>query len=313
SIAQAQSTINVLYGQLLREDLATVKTPSDRFRVRFLQKRLELRPAGRGPSGLRDQAETPLLVLMGMVGLVLLIACANVANLLMARASSRQKEIAVRLALGASRGRLVRQLLVESVVFSLAGGLLGIVFAVWTGSLILRALPSEQAARVLSADPDLRVGAFALLLSLVTGLVFGLAPALQSTRPQLAPTLKNEAAAVVGGTAPFRLRKGLVVAQVALSLLLLIGSGLFTRSLLNLRSMHPGFQADRLLAFSVNPALSGYELTRRLSLFKRLQDDLAAEPGVEAASLVREPLMTNSDTSSTVRVEGYEPREDEDM
>jgi predicted permease len=313
SMAQAQSTINVLYGQLLREDLATVKTPSDRFRVRFLQKRLELRPGGRGPSSLRDDAQTPLLVLMGMVGLVLLIACANVANLLMARASSRQKEIAVRLALGASRGRLVRQLLVESIVFSLAGGLLGIGFAVWTGTLILRALPSEAAVRVLTSDPDVRVGLFALGLSLLTGIVFGLAPALQATRPQLAPTLKNESAAVAGGTAPFRLRKGLVVAQVALSLLLLIGSGLFTRSLMNLRSMHPGFQSDRLLEFSVNPALNGYDLPRRFSIFKRLQDDLAAEPGVEAAALVQEPLMTNSDTSSTIRVDGYEPKEEEDM
>jgi putative ABC transport system permease protein len=311
--AQAGAAINMLYGQLLREDLTTVKTPSDRFRVAFLQKRLDLRPAGRGTSGLRDEAKTPLLVLMGMVGLVLLIACANVANLLMARASSRQKEIAVRLALGASRGRLVRQLLVESVVFSLAGGVLGIGFAVWTDRLLLRALPSEQAARVLSAEPDLRVGLFALSLALLTGIVFGLIPALQSTRPQLAPTLKSETAAVAGGTTPFRLRKGLVVAQVALSLLLLIGAGLFTRSLANLRSLDPGFEPERLLTFSVNPALNGYDLTRRYTLFKRLQDDLLAEPGVKSASLAEEPLMTDSNTSSTVRVEGYTPKEEEDM
>jgi len=310
---QASASLNVLYGQLLREDLATVKTPSDRFRVAFLQKRLELRPGGRGPSGLRDESETPLIVLMGMVGLVLLIACANVANLLMARATSRQKEIAVRLALGASRRRLVRQLLVESVAFSLAGGLLGIGFAVWTATLMLNAVPSARAGQVLSADPDLRVALFALALSLLTGLVFGLVPALQATRPQLAPTLKNESAAVAGGTAPFRLRKGLVVAQVALSLLLLIGSGLFTRSLINLRALNPGFQPERLLTFSVDPALSGYETARSLAFFKRLQDDLVTEPGVDSAGAAREPLMTNSDTSSTVRVEGYEPREDEDM
>jgi predicted permease len=290
-----------------------VKTPSDRFRVAFLQKRIELHPAGRGTSGLRDQSKTPLLVLMGMVGLVLLIACANVANLLMARASSRQKEIAVRLALGASRRRLVQQLLVESVVFSLAGGALGIAFAMWTGTLLLRALPSEQAARVLTAEPDLRVGLFALGLALVTGIVFGLVPALQSTRPQLAPTLKSETAAVAGGTAPFRLRKGLVVAQVALSLLLLIGAGLFTRSLSNLRSLDPGFEPERLLNFAVNPALNGYELTRRYTLFQRLQDDLSAEPGVRSASLAEEPLMTDSNSSSTIRVEGYTAKEEEDM
>ncbi|HEU0105138.1 MAG TPA: ABC transporter permease, partial [Vicinamibacteria bacterium] len=313
SVAQATASVNVLYGQLLREDLATVKTPSDRFRIAFLQKRLILEPGGRGTSGLRDNARTPLLVLMGMVGLVLLIACANVANLLMARASSRQKEIAVRLALGASRGRLVRQLLVESVVFSLAGGGLGIAFAAWTGTLLLRALPSEQAARVLTADPDLRVTVFALALAMVTGTIFGLAPALQSTRPQLAPTLKSETAAVMGGTAPFRFRKGLVIAQVALSLLLLIGAGLFTRSLGNLRSLNPGFEPERLLAFSVDPALNGYDPARRLALFKRLQDDFAAEPGVKAVSLAEEPLMTDSNSSSTIKVEGYEAREEEDM
>jgi predicted permease len=310
---QASAATNVLYGQLLREDLATITTPSTRFRVAFLQKRLQILPGGRGTSGLRDEARTPLLVLMGMVGLVLLIACANVANLLMARASSRQKEIAVRLALGASRARLVRQLLVESVVFSIAGGLLGIGFAMWSGTLILRALPEGQAARVLTADPDLRVGLFALVLALLTGIVFGLAPALQSTRPQLAPTLKSETAAVAGGTAPFRLRRGLVVAQVALSLLLLIGAGLFTRSLSNLASLNPGFEPERLLTFSLNPALSGYELSRRFTLFKRLQDDLAAEPGVKSVSLAQETLMTDSNSSSTVRVEGYEAKEEEDM
>jgi predicted permease len=309
----ATTSMNVLYGQILREDLATITTTSDRFRAAFLQKRLQLLPGGRGTSGLRDSAKTPLLVLMGMVGLVLLIACANVANLLMARASSRQKEIAVRLALGASRGRLVRQLLVESVVFSIAGGLLGIGFAVWSGALILRALPSGDAARVLTADPDLRIGLFALGLALVTGLVFGLVPAMQSTRPQLAPTLKNETAAVAGGTAPFRLRKGLVVAQVALSLLLLIGAGLFTRSLSNLASLNPGFQPERLLNFSLNPALSGYDVPRRLTLFQRLQDDIAAEPGVKSVSLAQESLMTDSNSSSTVRVEGYESKEEEDM
>ncbi|HUG52050.1 MAG TPA: ABC transporter permease [Vicinamibacteria bacterium] len=312
-LPQAHAAINVLYGQLLREDLATVKTASDRFRIAFLQKQLELQPAGRGTAGLREEARTPLLVLMGMVGLVLLIACANVANLLMARASSRQKEIAIRLALGAGRRRLVRQLLVESLVFSVAGGALGIAFAAWTGALILKALPSDQAVLVLSADPDLRVTVFAFALAVVTGVVFGLAPALQSTRPQLAPTLKNEAGSVAGGTAPFRFRKGLVVAQVALSLLLLIGAGLFTRSLSNLSALDPGFEPERLLAFSVDPALGGYELARRFGLFARLQDDLAAEPGVVSVSLAQAPLMTNSNTSSTVRVEGYEAREDEDM
>ncbi|HET6899194.1 MAG TPA: FtsX-like permease family protein, partial [Vicinamibacteria bacterium] len=140
-----------------------------------------------------------------------------------------------------------------------------------------------------------------------------LVPALQSTRPQLAPTLKSASAAVMGGTAPFRFRKGLVVAQVALSLLLLIGAGLFTRSLGNLRSLNPGFEADRLLTFTVDPSLNGYESARRLALFKRLQDDFAAEPGVKTVSLAENALMTSNDSSSTIRVEGYEAKEEEDM
>jgi len=310
---EARAGINVLYRQLLEEDAQHLTAKSERFRASFLKKELELRPGARGPSGLRDQSKTPLLVLMGMVGLVLLIACANVANLLLARASSRQREIAVRLALGAGRGRLARQLLVESVVLSVAGGALGLVFAAWVGDLLLRALPVDQASRVLTAEPDLRVGLFALGLSLATALAFGLVPALQSTRPALAPTLKSETGSVLGGTAPFRFRKGLVVAQVALSLLLLIGAGLFTRSLLNLRTLNPGFEPERLLAFSVDPSLNGYDVPRRLAVLEQIQDEIAAEPGVLSASMASVALMTNSDSSHTVKVDGYEAKEDENM
>ena len=310
---QAAARANVLYGQLLQEDLQRIESKSERFRTAFLKKRLELLPGGRGVSGLRDQSKTPLLVLMGMVGLVLLIACANVANLLLARASSRQKEVALRLALGASRGRLVRQLLVECLVLALAGGLLGIAVSAWTADVLLGALPFETAARVLSPDPDLRVALFALALSLATGVVFGLVPALQSTRPDLAPTLKNESGTLLGGAAPFRFRKGLVITQVALSLLLLIGAGLFTRSLMNLRRLNPGFEPQRLITFAVDPALSGYELERRFALFKQIQEEIAAEPGVRAVSMADVPLMTSSDMSHTVSVQGYEAKEGENM
>ncbi len=313
SQTEARAGINLLYRQLLEEDAQHLTSKSERFRTAFLAKQLELRPGARGTSGLRDQSRTPLFVLMGMVGLVLLIACANVANLLLARASSRQREMAVRLALGAGRTRLVRQLLVESVVLSIAGGVLGLVFAAWTGDLLLGALPIEGAARVLTAEPDLRVGLFALGLSLLTGLAFGLAPAFQSTRPALAPTLKSEAGAVIGGAVPFRFRKGLVVAQVALSLLLLIGAGLFARSLMNLRTLDPGFEPERLLAFSVDPSLNGHDPARRLALCKQIQDGIAVEPGVRSVSLAREALMTNSEWSSNITVEGYESKEDEDM
>jgi predicted permease len=313
SLEQAKAGADVVYKQLLREDLQRLTSKSIRFRQRFVQKRIELLPGGRGTSALRDQSKRPLAVLMGMVGLVLLIACANVANLLLARASSRQKEVAVRLSLGASRFRLVRQLLVESVVLALAGGMLGVVFAAWTADLLVRTLPYESAVRVLSSEPDMRVGLFALALSLLTGLVFGLVPALQSTRSELAPTLKSESGSLLGGTAPFRFRKVLVVAQVALSLLLLIGAGLFTRSLMNLRALDPGFQATRLLAFSVDPSLGGHDVSHRMALLQKLQDDVAAEPGVASVSIAEVPLMTDSQSSSTVAVEGYEAKEGEDM
>ncbi len=313
SLEQAQAEVNVLYRQLLQEDAEHLQTKSERFRTAFLQKQLHLLPGGRGTSGLRDQSKSPLLVLMGMVGLVLLIACANVANLLLARASARQKEIALRLALGASRGRLVRQLLVESLVFAVAGGALGIAFASWTGDVLLAALPFEQTSQVFSAQPDIRIGMFALGLSLLTALVFGLVPAFQSTRLELAHTLKNEAASLLGGSAPFRFRKGLVVAQVALSLLLLIGAGLFTRSLVNLGALNPGFEPQRVLAFALNPSLNDYAPERRLAVLKQLQDEISAEPGVKSVSMSEVALMTNSNSSSTVVVEGYTAKEDEDM
>jgi predicted permease len=309
---QAQAAANVAYAQLLQEDWAHIQGGSESFRTRFFKKTLTLLPGGRGTSGLRDQSGTPLVVLMGMVGLVLLIACANVASLLLTRASSRQKETAVRLALGAGRGRLVRLHLVESVLLSLAGGLVGLQLAFWVGEALIRALPGGGAVRTLSATPDLRVGLFTLALAVLTGVGFGLVPALRASQADLTPALKSEAAAVVGGGG-FRLRKGLVVAQVALSLLLLVGAGLFTRSLMNLRSLDPGFSPERLFAFDVDPARSGQDFGQRVATLRRIQDELAGEPEVASASAAAVTLMANSNSSSTVRVDGYEAMEGEDM
>jgi predicted permease len=313
TVEEARAEINVLYAQLLQEDAKSLTTKSDKFRVEFLRKKIDLRPGGRGTSGLRDQAESPLLVLMGMVGLVLIIASANVANLLLARGSSRQKELAVGLALGAGRARLIRQLLVESLVLSLAGGALGLFVSAWLGKAMIAALPFEDAALTLRAEPDLRLALFALALTFVTGALFGIAPALQTTRVALASTLKNEAAAVIGGSAPFRFRRGLVVAQIALSLLLLVGAGLFTRSLGNLRALDPGFQPDRLVTFSVDPARNGLEIPGQLDVLARIRQSLSSEPGVRSASIADLPFMTNSDNSATITIPGYEPKEGEDM
>ena len=311
--AEARAAANVVYRQLVEEDLQHVKEPSARLVTLFRQRTLELLPGGRGTSGLRDQSGTPLLVLMGMVGLVLLIACANVASLLLARASARQKDIAVRLALGAGRLRLVRQYLVESVTLSLAGGLFGLLLAYWVGEALIAALPFEEATRTLSAAPDLRVGLFALALAVLAGAGFGLVPALRASRANLAPALKSEATSVVGGGAHFGLRKGLVVAQVALSLLLLIGAGLFTRSLMNLRALDPGFRPQQLYAFRVAPDLSGYDFPQRVDVLRRIQEGIAGEPGVASVSAAEVALLTDSNSMSTIRVEGYEAKEGENM
>jgi predicted permease len=312
TLDEARAGANVLYRQLLQEDLETITSRSESFRERFAAKELVLLEGGRGVSGLRHQSRTPLLVLMGMVGLVLLIACANAANLLLARASARRREIALRIALGASRIRLARQLLIESVLLALGGGALGTIFAIWTGDALLRSLPYANAPRVFAAEPDLRVALFTFGVSLLTGLVFGAVPAFSATHTAVAPTLKNEAGSLASRSSA-RFRSGLVVAQVALSLLLLIGAGLFVRSLSNLTAIDPGFAPDRLLTFAVNPSLNGYDLQRRMETVARIRDEIAAEPGVRSVSLAEIGLMTGSSSTSTIRVQGYEPKEDENM
>jgi predicted permease len=313
SAAQAESAMNVVYRQINELEIEEIQNRSPSFRERFVSKHLFLRPGGKGRSDLRQDFSTPILVLMGMVGLVLLIACANVANLLVARGAARQKEVAIRLALGAGRGAIVRQRLIESLVLAAAGAVLGLVFAWWTGALLLEMLPFASGAQTLSASPDMRAIAFAFAGALLTAILFGLAPALQSTRPALVSTLKDESGSVVGGTGHARFRKGLVVAQVGLSLLLLAGAGLFARSLYNLKTLHPGFQAEQLLGFSLDPSLNGYSRERAIAFFQQLEQQLALLPDVRSASASVIALMTNSEWSSTVKVEGYKAKEGEDM
>ncbi|OLC80780.1 MAG: hypothetical protein AUH72_11035 [Acidobacteria bacterium 13_1_40CM_4_65_8] len=310
---QAEAAMNVIYRQINEEEVKQTTSSSKTFRERFVSKHLFLREGAKGRSDLRAEFSTPILVLMGMVGMVLLIACANVANLLLARGAARQKEVAIRIALGASRGAIVRQRLVESLLLAAAGGVLGLAFAWWTGALLVKALPFTEAARTLSAVPDVRVIAFALAAALITAILFGLAPAMQSTRPVLTSTLKDEAGSVVGGTGHARFRKGLVIAQVGLSVLLLAGATLFARSLYNLKTLNPGFVADQLLGFSLDPSLNGYSRERSLAIFQQLQDRLAQLPDVRSVAASVIPLMTDTNWSSTVKVEGYTAKEGEDM
>jgi predicted permease len=248
-----------------------------------------------------------------MVGLLLLIACANVANLLMARASARQREVSIRLAMGASRLQLIRQLLTESLVLAVGGGLLGLLVADWTGGGLLTFLPDDPSVHGLTSHPDMRVFLFALTLSVITGLLFGLAPAIQGTRAELASTLKDQATGVVGGFGHMRFRKGLVITQVALSLVLLIGAGLFARSLYNVKNIDVGMRTDHLIQFTIQPSLNGYSQARMLALFERLHDDISRLPGVRAVSMAEEPVLAGDVESGSIKVEGYHAKEDEEV
>jgi predicted permease len=309
---QASAAMNVLFRQVREQEVKEITSTSASFKKRFVATKLLVEPGGRGFSSVRDQFSTPLVVLMSLVGLVLLIACANVANLLMARAPARQREIGIRLALGASRGRIVGQLLTESLMLSIMGGLIGILVSIWTGSLLLGALPFESATRTFSSTPDGRVLLFALVVSLLTGVAFGLVPAWQTARPQLVASLKEEGGSVVS-TGHVRLRKGLVVAQVALSLLLLVGAGLFVRSLWNLRTLNPGFRVEGLTTFSLDPTLSGYSDTQSRNLYKRLLEAIGQQPGVLNVSLASTMPLTGDLAIATVSVDGYKAKEGEDM
>jgi predicted permease len=234
-----------------------------------------------------------------------------VASLLIARAAARQKEIAVRLALGASRGRIVGQLLVESVLLAAAGGTLGLAIAWWTTKFLLGFLPTSDTPHVITGAIDYRVLAFNFLLSLATGLLFGLVPALRSTKPNLAPTLKDQVGAVVGGGVRFR--KALVIAQVTISILLLISAGLFIRTLKNLRLLDLGLRPESLIAFNISPAISGYTPQRIPPLYKSLVERLGGQPGVDGVAFANVGLLEGNEWDSTITVEGYEAKPGEQM
>jgi predicted permease len=262
--------------------------------------RLALDPGGQGEMNSRQYYAPSLYMLLGVVGLVLLIACANVANLLLARAASRQKEIGIRLALGASRWRLIRQLLTESLLLAGVGGALGVLFALWIKDGVLAV--SDWGGRGMTAlqpQLDWRVLGFTFALSLLTGIVFGLAPAWRATKVDLTPALKDSARSSSAASRSL-LSRSLIVVQVALSLLLLIGAGLFLRTLINLQRVEPGFNTRNLLLFGVEPGLIGYKDERLVQLYKQLTERLEAVPGVQAVTFSRNPLLAQGSSSRSV-------------
>ncbi|MGE5645227.1 MAG: ABC transporter permease [Acidobacteriota bacterium] len=308
--ARAGAAAQALFKTIREEDLPRVRRMGERERAEYLARRLELRPASQGINQLRRMWEKPLVVVMAMVGLVLLIACANVGNLFIARAAGRRREIAIRLAIGAGRLALLRQMLVESVLLSLAGGLAGLVAARWTAAALLRILPEDATEGWVAAGADLRVLGFTLAVALAAGIVFGCAPLFQIWTLKLGPTLKDQATAVLSGTGRFR--RALVAGQAALALVLLAGAGLFVRSLQNLAATDPGFRPRNLLVFAVMPELSGYDAARGALLERNLRERLARMPGVEAVSTAALGPFGNGRSGASIAVEGYQARPDED-
>ncbi|MEO8130174.1 MAG: ABC transporter permease, partial [Bryobacteraceae bacterium] len=283
-------------------------------REQFLKGTVQIEPAATGYSGLRNSFSKALIVLMCMVGLVLLIACANVANLMIARAFSRQKEIAIRLSIGASRGQLVCQLLVESLVLSFAGGAAGIFLAISMTRGLLALIPAEGNPLLVNPTPDIRILLFTLALTMLTGLLFGLIPALRASRPDLWTTLKDTVGSVAGSGGSLVLRQGLVAAQVALSFLLLFGAGLFVRSLQNLKTTETGFhEMENLVTFQLAPALNGYDAPRVVHLYQELLDRIRSTPGVKSAALAAVALLAGNEWDSTMGVEGHQAKDGEDM
>lgn len=310
---QAQAGLEPFFKTVLERDLADrgFAAASAANRERYAANRLRLIDASQGRSGLRRNLTTPLWLLMGTAAGVLLIACANIANLLLARGAARQREIAVRLALGATRLRIVRQLLVESLLLSIAGGLIGLAIAAATAPVILSFFVNGEAPAPISTAPDWRILAFTAGVAMLTGILFGLAPAFQSTRTNVGPTLKDQATSVVGGQG--RLRKALVAAQIAVSLLLLIGAALFIRTLDNLLAVDIGFESSRLIAFSIDPSLNGYEPARVRQFSQTLLERLSRIPGVDATGFASVRILEGNQWNSGMTVEGYQPKPDENI
>jgi len=311
---KAKASLQPFMHSMLEQEVkeAAFRNASAYDREEFLKCWIDVLPGSQGRAYLRRELSTPLWVLMATTGMVLLIACANIANLLLARATGRQKEIAVRLAMGATRGRIVSQLLIETLSLSTLGGVLGLALAFWADKALMAVyLPSDSGNLNISTAPDLRILAFTLAVTVVTGVIFGLAPALQATRPDVGRTLKDQAGAVVGG-GHGRLRNALVVTQVALSLLLLIGAGLFLRSLKNLSNQGTGFPAERLVGFNIDPSLNGYTPKQLNGFYQQLADNLGALPGVKSVAVASMRIMENNEWDSGLTAEGYSPTKPDD-
>ncbi len=309
---QAAIALNVPYRQILNDVEAPLqKGMSDQTMARFKARSVIVEDGWRGQSQVHGEARTPLLMLLAVTALVLLIACANIANLLLARGAARASEMAIRLSLGAGRVQLISQLLVESCLLAVLGGAAGLIVARWTIDLISSLLP-DDASTLLSLELSIPVMMFATALTIGTGVLFGLFPALHSTRPDLLATLKAQAGQPSGARSAQRFRNTLATAQIALSMTLLASAGLFTKSLLNISRVELGIKTENVVTFGVSPELNGYKSERSREMFARLEETLAAMPGVTSVSGALVPLLAGNNWGTDLQVEGFKSGPDID-
>jgi predicted permease len=305
SRAQAQAAINVTYKPLVEQDAATLPRLSQgKDRDAFLAKRMVLVDGSQGRTTLQRDNGPALMALFGMVILVLLIACTNVANLLMAKGSARQREFAIRSAMGASRARMIWQLQIESLLCALAGGLMGLVLANWLMNILVRMIVSDTGIMGLTSQMDGKILAFALGTTVLSALLFGLFPAWRVTRTALSQTLKDQGTAISSGPTHVRFRKFLVAGQVAFTLLLLVGAALFTRTLWNLRGEKLGLNTENMIAFSIAPQLNGYNTAHAVTLIDGIRERLASTPGVLGVGSSEIAVLTGTDMGGNINVDG---------
>src|SRR5215510_6694451 len=312
AIEAARASLGTQYHAIINDVEAPLqKDISPQTMTHFRAKPILFAPGGRGQSSVPDQAKTPLRLLLGVTGFVLLIACANIANLLLARSAARAGEMAIRLSIGASRARLIRQLLTESLLLAALGGMAGIVVAHWTLVLVTSLLPSEV-QHTIAFSLSGTVILFGIGLTFATGLLFGLFPALHSTRPDLVSTLKNQAGQPSGAKGAARFRLVLATSQIALAMMLLASSGFFVKSLLNVSRVDLGFKVDHVATFGLSPDLNGYSFDRTRLFFQRLEDELRAAPGVTAVTLSNVALLAGHNRARDVAVQGFKAGPDTD-
>jgi predicted permease len=313
SMELAQAGINVDYPGLLEQQAATLKfRKGGKDEKEFLGKKIALSAGAQGRTTAQRDSGPALKALFAMVALVLLIACTNVANLLLAKAAARQREFAIRSALGATPGRMMRQLLVESFLCALGGGALGLILGSWIMNILTQAVVSETGVQGITARVDGSVLGFAAAATVVSALVFGLIPAWRATRTGVSQMMKDQGSTTSAGPGHVRFRKFLVAGQVAFTLLLLTGGALFSRTLWNLRKQNLGLSTENLITFSISPQLSGYSDARTVALVDQLREKLTAVPGVLGVGSSQIPVLTGTDMGTNITVEGRQNLENDE-